>query len=160
MLKILFRSLSAYISYRIMDWSTSPCWCHLCFWIAGRQSWGRLQSSSRALSSMLRVLYKTVHILHDSCPRYPLGKTMCAMDVHWMFMSLHATADRPETHDESIVVWCPRCRRTFSHWMYAAVRYSYKGQLEVAAMFLSEQQETEASDIEDSQSNFRHRTFT
>ena len=102
---------------------------------------------------MIGVLHETVHILHDISRRYPLGKTMCTIhDVQWMFMSLHVTADRPETHDESIVVWCPRCRRTFSHWMYAAVRYSYKGQLEGAALFLSELQTADASDIEDSQS--------
>ena len=86
---------------------------------------------------MLSVLHETVKILHDVRRRYPLGKSMCTVTSAWMFTSLHLASDFPKTRDQSIIVWYLRCRRIFSYWLYAAVRYSYKGQLGEAVLLHS-----------------------
>ena len=56
-----------------------------------------------------------------------------------MFMNLHKTAESaPTEDDETLLVWCPRCKNTFSHWLYAGVRYRYMEKLEGAPRFQSE----------------------
>ena len=92
-------------------------------WMVGRRGSVQLHRTCPEMNNMLcgsRFRFDC-WILHDdhvfpfSCAHYA--------DVHWMFFTLHLTADNPPTEDETVIVLCPSCQQPFRYYMYAAVRY-------------------------------------
>ena len=83
-------------------------------------------------------LHNQAAILHGVRKKQPLGKYQCKIDIDWLLMCIHATADRPNTYNSTFIYWCPHCKRTFDHYLYAGVAYRYIGKLEGTLRILSE----------------------
>ena len=66
-------------------------------------------------------------------------------------MTIHATANRPNTYNYTFIHWCPRCKRTFDCYLYAGVAYRYIGKLEGTLRSLSEMDAASNEDLSDSE---------
>ena len=126
-------------------------------WVMGRQSTGRLFSCSKDVSERMMNVYgqagvhKQAAILHDVRRKVPLGEYQCPIDIDWLFMTIHVTADRPNTYNYTFIHWCPHCKRTFDCYLYAGVAYRYIRKLEGTLRILSEMDAASNEDLSDSE---------
>ena len=118
-------------------------------WLAGRQALASLRGVSMGVDRGMPQMHVGVYILHSVGLGSPLGLHRCEVDSQWLHMVLHRTSDLLPTNDNStLIIRCPRCNQTWSHWLFAGARYRYVGQLEGAVRFQSEL--NAASDSDDS----------
>ena len=108
-------------------------------WLVGRRSLAQLQQASLGLYGHVGLLHEDVHILHNINYSAPLGDKICTVDAIWMFMVLHVTMDLPPGRpDNTLIIWCPKCRQKIHSYLYAGVRYQYVGQLAGCVNVISE----------------------
>ena len=75
------------------------------------------------------------------------------MGPTWMFMNLHKTADAaPTEDDDTLLIRCPRRQEIFRYWLYAGVRYCYRGKLEGAVSYGAVRFQSELDALLDSDS--------
>ena len=107
-------------------------------WMFGRQTTARLLCTSRAFSE-ITPMYEQVTILHSITRRQPLGTRQCIINQSaWLLMNILVSTDRQPTNDDTFVIICPLCQSTFHNFLWAVVRYQFRGKLCGATQLLSE----------------------
>ena len=104
----------------------------------GRKTTARLLCTVRAFSE-ITPMYEQVAILHSITPRQPLGTRQCIINQSaWLLMNILVSTDRQPTNDDTFVIICPLCQSTFYNFLWAGVRYQFRGKLCGATQLLSE----------------------